>query len=285
MLRVSDRAQEDRWLPLSARHNPERAKDFEILSEGVPKWLHESLIHWIGAFVNARWMNNLGSERWDWHTLRASMQAALHEPIPSQIKDIPADVCLNILDYIIRYENVSSNELANLEILLSSGGSIWRVTPQSLEKRVDGTLQLVAESVFETKTRPASHLKDSWHKAWGRNPDASGAYREAVRAVEAAYAPIVSPRNARATLGTIISDIRNKPSKFRVRLQADEPCDNVEQIAGMLQMLWKSQSDRHGTASEDVPLNVRTEEARDAVVLATTLVHLAQQGGFTTSGN
>ena len=53
----------------------------------------------------------------------------------------------------------------------------------------------------------------------------------------------------------------------------------------MLQMLWKSQLDRHGTADESVPLNVSIDEARDAVALATTLVHLAQQGGFSASAN
>ena len=103
--------------------------------------------------------------------------------------------------------------------------------------------------------------------------------------MEAAYAPITSPKNELATLGTIIADINNKPSKFSVRLQADEPVANVERLAGMLQMLWKSQFDRHGTPDEDVPLNVSIDEARDAVALATTLVHLAQQGGFSPSAN
>ena len=133
------------------------------------------------------------------------------------------------------------------------------------------------------KDRPADYLKGAWHKAWGRDPDPSGAYREAVRAVEAAYAPIVSPKNELATLGTIIRDIRNKPSKFSVRLQADEPEQNVGRLLSTLELLWKSQLDRHGSPDEEVPLNVSLEEAQDAVALATTLVHLAQQGGFTAS--
>ena len=139
--------------------------------------------------------------------------------------------------------------------------------------------------MFETETRPARHLGDAWRKGWGRNPEASGAYNDAVRAVEAAYTPIVSPKNERATLGTVIADITNKPSKFRVRLQADEPEENVARLVSMLQMLWKSQLDRHGTSDEEVPLNVSLEEAQDAVALATTLVHLAEQGGFTAAGS
>ena len=60
------------------------------------------------------------------------------------------------------------------------------------------------EHRVETETRPAQHLRDAWQKAWGRSPDASAAYTNAVRAVEAAYAPIVSPKNGQATLGSII---------------------------------------------------------------------------------
>ena len=68
-------------------------------------------------------------------------------------------------------------------------------------------------------------------------------------------------------------------------MQADGPEENVDRLGGMLQMLWKSQLDRHGTADEDAPLNVSLEEAQDAAALATTLVHLAQQGGFTANGS
>ena len=212
-------------------------------------------------------------------------QAALHKEIPRRIGNLsPADL-LDVIDYLVHRFDVPSDNLSDLEELLSQGGSAWRATPDGLKRRVDETLQSVAESTIASGTRPAQHLSDAWRKAWGRNPDASGAYREAIRAVEAAYAPIVSPKNERATLGTIIADIKNKPLKFRVRMQADGPEENVDRLGGMLQMLWKSQLDRHGTADEDAPLNVSLEEAQDAAALATALVHLAQQGGFTANGS
>ena len=201
--------------------------------------------------------------------------------IPTRVSDLPVGLYLDVIDYILQFMIVDYEQVQRLDELLSSGGSVWQATPNGLERRVDETLQVLAESTIAAKRRPAQHLRDAWHKAWGRSPDASGAYREAIRAVEAAYAPIVSPKNERATLGTIIADIKNKPSKFRVRLQADEPEENVDRLVGMLQMLWKSQLDRHGTADEEVPVNVSLEEAQDAVALATALVHLVQQGGFT----
>ena len=212
-------------------------------------------------------------------------QAALHKEFPARIGHVSPAYLLDVIDYLVHRLDVPAGNLSDLEELLSQGGSAWRATPDGLKRRVDETLQSVAESTIASGTRPAQHLSDAWRKAWGRNPDASGAYREAVRAVEAAYAPIVSPKNERATLGTIIADIKNKPLKFRVRMQADGPEENVDRLGGMLQMLWKSQLDRHGTADEDAPLNVSLEEAQDAAALATTLVHLAQQGGFTANGS
>ena len=213
------------------------------------------------------------------------MQAALHRVVPARPENISVELCLDVVDYILYHSDVSLGERTDLEEFLSVGGSAWGVTPRGLELRVDRTLQSTAETVFKKQARPSEHLAQAWHKAWGRSPDSSGAYREAVRAVEAAYSPIVSPKNELATLGTIIADIKNKPSKFSVRLQSDTPEENVERLLGMLQMLWKSQLDRHGTADEAVPLNVSIDEARDAVALATTLVHLAQQGGFSANGN
>ena len=203
---------------------------------------------------------------------------------PPCLASWPPERYLDVVDYVLghpSFTNLDSRLLDDLEDVLLKGGSVWRATDRGLERRVDKTLEGIADSIFGAGDRSAQYLREAWHRAWGRIPDASGAYREAVRAVEAAYVPMVSPKNERATLGTIIADIGNKPSKFRVRLQADEPEENVDRLVGMLQMLWKSQLDRHGTPDENVPLNVTLEQARDAVALATTLVHLAEQGGFT----
>ena len=213
------------------------------------------------------------------------MQLALRAEIPDDLYALPISLYLDVVDYVLSHEQgLRRSVVTDLEEMLSAGGSAWRATSRGLERRVDEAHKNVADSVFAIGGRSAQHLREAWHRAWGRNPDASGAYREAVRGVEAAFAPIVSPLNASATLGTVIADINNKPSKFSARLQADEPVANVERLAGMLQMLWKSQFDRHGTPDENVPLNVSIDEARDAVALATTLVHLAQQGGFSANG-
>jgi hypothetical protein len=102
--------------------------------------------------------------------------------------------------------------------------------------------------------------------------------------VESAIIPIVSPKNERATLGSVIVDIRNKPDKFTVRLQPKPPLDGVIAFTDTLALLWTAQLDRHGTADESQPLTVSLQEAQDAVVLAAQLVHWLQNGGFAAKG-
>ncbi|MYI83116.1 MAG: hypothetical protein F4056_07445 [Chloroflexi bacterium] len=190
-----------------------------------------------------------------------------------------------MIDYLAFRLDIPPNQLADLEELLFTGGSAWRATQEGLLRRVDGTLQVLGESTSAWELRPAQHLRDAWQKVWGRSSDASGAYREAVRAVEAAYAPIVLPRDEGATLGKIIAALRDKPEKFAVRLGGRGVVESVASVRAMFELLWTSQLDRHGTSNEDVPLTVTLEQAQDAVALATTLVHLAQQGGFTANGS
>jgi hypothetical protein len=59
--------------------------------------------------------------------------------------------------------------------------------------RVEGTIQ---------DAGPAGHiLARAWGKVQAFTPDASGAYADAVRAVEAAAKPLVEQKNEDATLG------------------------------------------------------------------------------------
>ena len=213
--------------------------------------------------------------------LRATAALRLPAPIAGDVDQLSTAILLDVIDFVLcRTDTWQAHHLIELEERLAEGGSAWRATADGLERRVDETLQSVADAVFVTNDRPADYLKSAWHKAWGRNPDASGAHQDAVGATEAAYAPIISPNNDRATLGTIIRDIRAKPPKFRLRLQTRSGEEDVGRVVAMMELLLKSQR-RHGT---DDRSSETIEEAQDAVALATTLVHLAQQGGFTANG-
>ena len=273
-------APEESWLPPSTRNDAERAEAFERLLEGIPPWLRETVDQWIKARVRRR---NTYASWSDWDPeIRTRIQAALHREIRGAVSDLSDDDCLDVIDCILREQDICGpTDIEYVEARLSQGRSAWRATPRGLERRVDPTLQAIAASTFEAETRPAQYLRDAWHKAWGSDPDASGAYRDAVRAVEAAYAPIALPRDPSATLGKIIAALRDKPAKFAVRLSGRGPEESVGSVRATLALLWTSQLDRHGTAKEDLPMNVTLEQAQDAVALATALVHLAQREGFT----
>ena len=284
-------AQDEKWMPLSARNSPERAAAFEILQDGVPVWLAPPLLSWIedqtggGPYIESSWQHTLSSK--------------LRKPIPNRYRQIKVDDYLDIIDCIIGVKMRERDPsfriaLMKLDGYLKDGGSLYRAGDRGLEQRVNTELQATADSVFASGSRAAQYLRDAWRKAWSRNPDASGAYWDSVRSVEAAYKPIVSPDNKETTLGTIISHVNDKPTKFRVRLQparergrdgdshgSGDNRDNVERIVAMMRLLWRSEFDRHGTDDKTVPLNVSIEQAQDAVALSTILVHLAQQGGFT----
>jgi hypothetical protein len=100
-----------------------------------------------------------------------------------------------------------------------------------------------------------------------RYPNPSTAYSQSIKAVEVAAKGVISPTNDKATLGTMIADIRNKPEKWSFVLDKSGP----EDVMGMMQTLWKGQEDRHGTDAPDAPLAVDQAEADAAFHLALAL--------------
>ena len=274
-----DPAPQEPWLPLTAREDPQRAAEFEMLREGIPPWIRETVDEWIRETVGRR---DGYRSLLDWHAETLTrVQTALRREVPTQVADLSDGDRLDVVDFLLREEDICGpGDIDDLEALLSEGRSVYRASRTGLERRVDPILQAIASSVHETGTRPATHLRDAWRKAWGSHPDAPGAYREAVRAVEAAYAPIVLPGDDGATLGTIIAAVRDEPAGFAVRLHGRGPGESVASVGAALDLLWTSQLDRRGAATKGTPLDVTLEQAQDAFWLATALVHLAEHGGF-----
>jgi hypothetical protein len=184
---------------------------------------------------------------------------------------------LNALDFLVAF-SASERGADDLGNLLTLGGSEWEVAPavegqaerRQLTRRTLGPVKASIDEIRTDSQRAHEHLEMAWRRLVGRDPDPSSAYREAIRAVEAAAKPVVSPNNARATLGTIIADLRNKPSKWTVSLEAA----SVENVADLASMIWTSQLHRHGTDDETVPLSVSQEEADAAFYIAIGLVRL-----------
>lgn len=271
--------------PLSVRRAGETTiAAYDALHEGVPRFLWTSLHDWIKAFF----VGNYSVENGASARLRM-LERYLRRPIAgyaellSEARD-DVDLSLDVVDALLTRTNPSYADVEDLEGMLRQAGSAWRVMrypggPYHLARRVDETMTTMASEAISRDRRESRHLASAWTKAWGREPNASDAYGEAVKAVEAVLAPIVSPADPKPTLGTMIGNIRDAPKKFAMRL--DAATDPVQAFLEQLRLLWGNQIDRHGTSVEDAPFNVSIEQAQDAVGLATLIVHWTQTGAFT----
>src|SRR5439155_4689791 len=101
--------------------------------------------------------------------------------------------------------------------------------------------ETVKASVQETASssgRAGAHLATAWREAYGRDPDPTAAYREAVRGVEAAAKPVVLPNNDAATLGTMIAAMRDAPGKWKTVFTTPPAVDGVGVVRGLMELLW-----------------------------------------------
>ena len=59
---------------------------------------------------------------------------------------------------------------------------------------MDPTVEEAARREMAEQSNAATHLRSAWHHAYRQNPDPSKAYSDAIKAVEAATRPVVSPK-------------------------------------------------------------------------------------------
>jgi hypothetical protein len=274
--------------PLSRRED----ESYDALHDGVPAWLQSTL----AEFVVTRMTVSRGFGPEPHRAMLQSAERALHWPLDWQtgaesafdsiwalIRN-NAEALLDFVDFCLgtleEWESPSASRLADQ---LKEGHSTWTVDvidgKYGLVRRVDPTVADAAKAVMSSAGRAGKLLTEAWAHAYGRQPDPSTAYREAVRAVEAIGAPVILPKDPKATLGTMIAAIRDAPAKWEVVLQPVGG-DAMVMLNETMRLLWTSQLDRHGTADESVPLHVSPEEAQTAVHLAVTLVHLFSSGAI-----
>jgi hypothetical protein len=267
------------WVRLSQRGKPPVE---EALYEGVPVHLRESLVEWLYQYLADETIDgtSLGPNQF-----RLDVVLRLRLPVVALgqiVQNIRRDqeLFLDVLDATLWVGRSDQRVWRTLENLLGRGGSAWRVAPdhRSLERRVDDTVAQAAQTVVSMPNKSAGdHLATAWKAAYGLRPDATKAYSEAVKAVEAAAAPVVSPNNAKATLGTIIGNLKQAPGKWELAiLGPDRAPRDIASLLAMLELLWQGQSDRHGGVVSTVP--IPPEAAPMAVHLAVSLVQWFQSG-------
>jgi hypothetical protein len=164
-----------------------------------------------------------------------------------------------------------------LDYILAAGGSAYHYRNGRLERRVDDTAVAAFERVTATASDEASmHLRRAWRAIYGRDPEPSRAYGEAVRAVEAVACPLILPNDPRPTLGKAIAHLRNNAEGWHFVLPGRDEAAGIAPQRLMLQLLWTADRSRHA-GGPDARDQLRTE-AEAALPLAVTLVQWFTDG-------
>lgn len=279
----------------------ERGEDqnFAALHDGVPSWLWPSLWSWFLEAIQAICNHYANTAPGDVvrileRGMRTDLQSeavshhGIYEVRPVFASD--SDVFLDAVNEVLTLlrDPWARRTVESLEFILAHAGSLWRLSDDQsdlqLVRRVAAEAQEAATSAMSAPDVASVHLRKAWHDVYGRTPDPSDGYREAVKAVEAIAQPVIAPLDAAATLGKMIAAMKSKPSKWSSVLRhPQDPEAQVLNVASMMEAVWKGQHDRHGTPDESKPLDVSAAEAEAALAIAVALVHLFRAHAISTT--
>jgi hypothetical protein len=298
----------DGWRPLSVREGLTSAAEYDGPHNGVPDWMFGPLWGWVvGRYPTLRRAGLLvpgsvaveGSVE-NYRRIASALRVSIEDgtkPHPKDARGLQTRLfermrtepyrLLDVADYWLGTvdfkEPVRGHDDArrDLQDILVAAGSVYHVqegSPPYLARLIGPETQGAADALMSASGRSGQHLALAWRAIYGRPARPGEGYRECVRAVEAAAIPVVSPNNAKATLGTVIGDLRSAPDKWTVPLDSPSPDQQIPAVIGMLELLWRGQGDRHGTPDLAVPLSVTQEQAETAVHLALPLIHFFTAG-------
>jgi hypothetical protein len=188
-----------------------------------------------------------------------------------------ADVCLDVIDNLLYLEGESSFPIATktLSEILQEGRAGWDIAPdrRSLVRRTDPT----GVEQFALASSPpeiaSEKLASAWHYAYGRYPDPSHAWSDAIKACEAILIPLVCPKKAKANLGSVAGDLKAAPYAWKLVLDGTNGIGGVLTLEAMLRLLWPEPG-RHPDGTHGPGPTI--EQAQAAVQIAVTIVQLTR---------
>lgn len=282
----------DNWRPLGLDSD---TTAYDVLQDGVPGWMAESFWDW----TRTQFLLSQRSEEYpgalDYfldQDLVRQVERRCRVAIPyrgysaeigmSEIRSSTeaAQAQLRVADFLLATR--STEHAANkLNIVLEESGSMWRVGERSgsrgLVRRVPDSVQKVVDNAISSGGHAGARLAHAWAATYGIDPNPSLAYSLAVKAVEDAAIPVVSPNDISATLGKINSQIRITGDWSLPFQREDEYASAGSTLLSMMKMLWAGQADRHG-GHHDPDLAITQEAAEVAVMTAATLVQWFTSG-------
>lgn len=292
---------EEAWRPLGV-DTEDQIAEYDALHDGVPEWMTSAFWQWIRGSISVMrsYWDGSGSFPMVREALVESMCQTLRIPLPpirapqngrtegeAQFKIVMGVLSnssnpLAIADYLLAHGDRADDK--KLDALLTRSKSGWTIGERAgrlaLARRVPEGVQVAADAVMASSGRAGVRLARSWEELYGIEPNASAAYGLAIKAVEDAAVPVVSPSNGRATLGTVLTQIERQGDWRLPMEREDDRAPSRDVIIGMMRMLWHGQHDRHG-GQPSAPGDVSIQEATVAVSLAVTLVNLFEAGMVT----
>lgn len=287
---MSDDTTVEVWRPLG--FEGEDATHYEALHEGLPEWMTASFWDWVRARFTryeGATFNSQGVARFNTTLLREAERVCrfnvgfrgykVSEGVASVSSVVRAKGFeLRLADFLLSKAPTSGD---GLEVVLKQSGSAWKVGERAgkagLVRRVPEGVQVAADTTMQTAGHAGQRLASAWEAAFGVDPDPSKAYGLAIKAVEDAAAPVVSPTNLRATLGTISNTVRDQGNWSLPFDRDDQDYPSGTTLLAMMKTLWVGQTDRHGgTPGNHSPITQEAAEA--AVMLAVPLVQWFTSG-------
>ena len=180
--------------------------------------------------------------------------------------------------------NQIGRRIRKLIQLFDDSGSAWAVDCDGcgLIERVSREERDAYDAATEKDDDATEYLRAGWKAAWGVSLSSDLAHENAVKALEALFRPVVTPKELDATLGKIISCLEDKPSKWRARLEDRRSPEGgrrtddagVRFVANALRTVF--QSDYRHAAAEGSPSHTE-EDGRDAITIAVAIIALQRR--------
>lgn len=267
------------------------AIDRDVLHDGVPVWLADDLERVLRHLLDKLPMLDGALQRTFQLDLRGHQMSRKDVLLDLSRED--GELLLDFLNCALGFIEPGEpsfnkpdlrNSVVLLDHLLHEGNSVWRARwnghTAGLERRVDPTVQQLADAAMTDSSSVAVCLRRAWAATYGREGDPDKAMAQAILALEAALCPLVIPDDASPTLGKALSSLRDAPQRFQLPLAPPGPDQNaVAALAATVGMVWRTHQrhvDREGNASGN-----SSAEAEAAVHVALTVTHLARADLFT----
>lgn len=168
----------------------------------------------------------------------------------------------------------------SLEEILEAGGCAYKVSETvtghfGLVERVPGEIADRAEALVAEDANSSRYLAEAWALLYDRaRRNDAGAIFAAGKAVESAAQPVISPKDASATLTKMAGVIRDGAGKNKWTLHHS----TFDVLQQRMKSIFEAQ-ERHGAPDGQEPEQPPTREQAEAVVHdAFTLVHWFRSG-------